>query len=199
MFWDKKDERKSLPDLPPLKIMQQSGVEIRPIPSEDDEPVEKHNLPSFPDSPMRQGFSQAAIKDAVDAEAEEDSSDQRQFKTVEMEEWSANPPSTFEPKQEAREEREEREEQMEEPEPLPTFQKPTQRNQDVFIKIEKFHSARRSLEDTKEKLKAIDDLLKKIREIKMREEQELAGWEKELLGIKSRVQDVNQNIFEKLE
>ncbi|MBX4212037.1 hypothetical protein KW787_01095 [Candidatus Pacearchaeota archaeon] len=186
MFWDKKDEKKSLPDLPPLKLMPQSGVEVRPIP-EDDEPVEKHSLPSFPDSAMQHGFSQAAIKDAIENDSIEDSStDERQFKTVEMEEWQA-PPASFEPRDEKQE-------------PFtPEFPKSSQKSADVFIKIEKFHSARRSLEDTKEKLRSIDEVLKRIRETKIKEEQELAAWEKEMLAIKARIQDVTQNIFEKLE
>ena len=45
----------------------------------------------------------------------------------------------------------------------------------------------------------MDELLKKIREIKLREEQELTTWEKEINNAKSRIKDVHENIFEKIE
>src|SRR3989344_4456050 len=90
MFWNKKEDKDKLPDLPPFK---QSVI---PSPIEENEMKEKHALPSFPDSPHQSGFSQAAIKDAVNNE--EDSSpipeentfpdSNQKFKTVEMEEWS---------------------------------------------------------------------------------------------------------------
>ncbi len=71
------------------------------------------------------------------------------------------------------------------------------RDKDIFVKIEKYQSARRTLQTTQDQLEEIDSLLKKIRETKLREEQELSAWEKELSVIKSRVQDVTE-IFEKV-
>jgi len=70
---------------------------------------------------------------------------------------------------------------------------------DVFVRIDKFHTARKSLSEIKNRLNDIDELVRRIRDTKLREEQELAGWEKELLQIKSRVQTVTENIFEKVE
>ena len=55
------------------------------------------------------------------------------------------------------------------------------------------------MEGAKDQLDQIEDLLKKIRDIKMREEQELEVWEKELLTAKARIQEVGVNIFEKQE
>lgn len=73
------------------------------------------------------------------------------------------------------------------------------KNEDIFVKIDKFHSARRSLYDLKGKLDEVNSFLKKIREIRLREEQELAAWEKELLHAKTRIQNVTENIFEKID
>src|SRR3989344_775480 len=72
------------------------------------------------------------------------------------------------------------------------------KNNDVFVKIDRFYSAKKSLEATESKLEEIDELLKKIRETKMREEQELAAWEKEIATIKSRIKEVTDTIFEKI-
>src|SRR3989338_4215987 len=81
MFWSKKDDKKSLPDLPPYRSSIMSGAdETSEIGSsglhmgEEDESegvAEKHDLPSFPDSMNDKGFSQAAIRDAVGDSGEE--------------------------------------------------------------------------------------------------------------------------------
>ncbi len=55
------------------------------------------------------------------------------------------------------------------------------------------------LKETQEKLNEIDSLLARMRDIKMREEQELAVWEKEISAAKARIQDVTSNIFDKVE
>ena len=76
MFWNKKEDKKSLPDLPPYRspgiVIKQSGrANFMPTGEEqkdifnEEEEIQKHGLPSFPDSLNERGFSQAAIKDAV--------------------------------------------------------------------------------------------------------------------------------------
>ncbi|HLC53163.1 MAG TPA: hypothetical protein VJK03_01345 [Candidatus Nanoarchaeia archaeon] len=190
MFWNKKEE-KGLPDLPPSKSAPVAASP--PIENEDEEESERHGLPSFPDSPMQKGFSQAAIKDAItnDAVGEEIISappKESSFKAVEMEEWSAQQeiPSLamqtpLQPKKE-----------MDMPQPRPV-------KSDVFVKIDKFYSARKALEAAGIKLDEIDELLRKIRETKLREEQELSSWEKDMAIIKARLKDVTSTIFEKTE
>ncbi|MDP3881405.1 MAG: hypothetical protein Q8Q31_00820 [Nanoarchaeota archaeon] len=86
--------------------------------------------------------------------------------------------------------------------PLPAhFSRPPtpEKHSHVFVKIDKFFSAKKALDETKDQLNQIEDLLKKIRELKLREEQELANWESELLSAKARIREVTQNIFEKVE
>ena len=70
---------------------------------------------------------------------------------------------------------------------------------DVFVRIDKFHSARRALRGANNSLKEISELMKKIREVKLREEQELAAWERDVANVKARIRDVTENIFEKVE
>ena len=76
---------------------------------------------------------------------------------------------------------------------------PSKKTEDVYVKIDRFHSARKSLAAAKAKLHEIEQLLGKIRETRLREEQELASWEKEIDLVKAKVEDVTKNIFEKVE
>lgn len=219
LFFKKKEDSLGLPDLPPSQIQNLKPITREvPLPPEsqknkptfseiednedDDEDggiVEKHALPSFPDAPNIKGFSQAAIKDAVGTGKEEPLFPKIQsvpmtipkapallprapeapvpsknFKTLEMEEWN--------------------------PEKIPQIPKatiPLQKGSNIYVRLDKFHTAKRSLEDIKSKVEEVETLLNKIREIKMREEQELSGWEKDIFSIKSRLQDVTDNIFER--
>jgi len=154
MFWEKKEERKGLPELPPLK----PSLSFDNI--KDEEPAEVNTLPSSP-----KNFGS-------DDELPELPTKFRDTKIRELENIPMRrimPEST------------------------------QAKTEDVYIKIDKFHSARRSLNSARDKLKEIDELMKKIRETKMREEQELSSWEEEIETIKSKVEDVTKNIFEKVE
>ena len=73
------------------------------------------------------------------------------------------------------------------------------KSEEVYVKIDRFHSARKALNSARDKLKEIDESMRKIRETRLREEQELAFWEKEISNIKTKVEDVTKNIFEKIE
>lgn len=196
MFWDKKEDKPKLPELPPLKFDDSGNKEMAQMP--------RHNLPSFPDSAQNKGFSQAAIKDAIsqkeenapmqefpnfpddsDSEVIGDSKD-KDFKTVEMEEWT--------PDKKLSEDISKLKETVK-----PKVASPKTKNADIFVKIDKFYSIKKALGEAKQNLEDIDEMLKKIREIKMREEQELTSWEKEISNVKSRIQEVTENIFEKVD
>ena len=220
MIFGKKEGKGSkgkLPDLPAPRYMG-GAVVNSPLEREDIE-----SLPSFPDSPNGNSFSQAAIKDAVnDSNAGLD----EEKNITEMEEWkpsgfktstgmsNKNESSIEEGGDEIAEEgeaeeepvEEEQDEEIEEEAPRRRESSRIQKeitekpkNEDIFVKIDKFHSARRTLYDLKVKLEEINGLLKKIRETRLREEQELAAWEKELLHAKTRIQNVTENIFEKVD
>lgn len=243
MFWDKKEEKKALPDLPPLQSPFNKNFSPPPEKDEQDESDEgletgdKHPLPSFPDSPLKKGFSQAAIKDAVGSTNLRDDLETagtalptgKEFKTVEMEETKAITPSITSMQKSIADEITQVQEikssshlapppiqslqpipqlptirPLSQPTqqfslPTPHFLKSTSKNQDIFVKIEKFQAAKRSLQTTHEHLEQIESILKKIRETKLKEEQELTTWEKDLSLAKSRIQEINENIFEKLE
>jgi hypothetical protein len=144
---------------------------------EPDETTEKHALPSFPDSPMKRGFSQSAIKESVKSEQE-------------SEELEDLPPKFQLPKMREMNEFTSRK---------IADSNASTKTEDVYVKIDRFHSARRALNSARDKLKEIEELMKKIRETKMREEQELSSWEDEIESVKSKVEDVTKSIFEKVE
>jgi len=217
MFWNKKEEKNSLPELPPMK--QDMRRDFFPPEDSSEMPEEElHGLPSFPDSPMKSGFSQSAIKDAVDNNEEDEieipsQNEEKNFRVVEMEDTRPKPmksslqvsppakaklipakqpaPVSFPASPSI-------------PEPsIPDFSpaslppREEARSSDVFVKMDKFYSARKALLSAQNQMNNIDSLLKKIRETKMREEQELSAWEKEIMQAKSGIQEITKNIFEK--
>ncbi len=215
MFWDKKENAKGLPDLPPMKFTPPLQEKNMTTEHEDNE---KHGLPSFPDSPMQKGFSQSAIKDAITHESTEDNlvgqplpTINSAIKTVEVDEWSPQQPIPSPPVMRRVSEMSPQMRQEVSPATdMQTFSIPNaspvstriaraSKNSDIFIKIDKFYSAKKALEATSHKLDEIDTVLHKIRETKMREEQELATWEKDLATIKMRIKEVTETIFEKIE
>ena len=215
MFFGKKDEERQLPDLPEPKYASSSmGYRLRE--TEDNEKV----LPAFPDSPSGKRFSETAVKGAegyrreeriIGPPPEEEREDGSSL--VEMEEWEPSYLKSEDTGFPVRREHEHHHEhhrehlhyespRIEAPPRMDVEgmeKKRTSQPTDVFVKIDKFHSARRALSEIKGKLHDIDELIKKIRETKLREEQELANWERDVMHIKSRVESVNENIFEKVD
>ena len=147
MFWEKREDKKGLPELPPMKIG------FKPWKEEEEDVIEKSELPELPQS--RQ----------IPSETEEEYDLQPKFRQRRI--------------------------QMEKEKPSKV--------EDVYIKIDKFHSARKSLNFARTKLDEIDEVMRKIRETRMREEQELASWKKDIDSVKTKVEDVTKNIFEKVE
>ncbi|MEK6818726.1 MAG: hypothetical protein AABY10_02220 [Nanoarchaeota archaeon] len=190
------DNLDDLPDLPPLRTPFSSNSSIPSVTEIEGEEI--HNLPSFPDSPAHNSFSQAVIKEAVSDRHDTGEN------VLEMREWT---PTKFKDSQGAR--------QPDQSKDFLTnsdyvernnFNKPIVRNRgdmnkgpDVFVKIDKFYSAKKTISDVKAKLEEIDSLINKVREVKLREEQELSSWEREFNDIKTRLKEVTENIFERVE
>ena len=68
----------------------------------------------------------------------------------------------------------------------------------IFIKIDKFSDALSNFESIKKKVEEIGDLLKKTREVRQREKEELDSWEKEIIEIKDRIRIIDEKLFSKL-
>ena len=197
MFWDKKRGLESLPDLPNDDTPPSMKDYHSHPPYEPDEEESKiHSLPVFPNSEKNEDFNQRMIKGAVENPEEQEDEDlpempldedemreppkmPRSPKVIELKEWTpaVTPDEPYIPKL-----------------PMPqdnSFEKP------IYIKINKFREARESLEIVKLKLGEIDDLLATIKSVKIKEDQELSNWEKEIESIKSRIETVNSEIFDK--
>ena len=69
-------------------------------------------------------------------------------------------------------------------------------NKPVFVRLDKFQTAKDSLDIVKDKLREIDGLLRTIKEVKMKEDEELSSWEKEMESIKARIRSVQTEIFD---
>lgn len=194
-----KEDEKRLPDLPsPRSAMSNERIGLPPFEGDEESDNERHVLPAFPDSPTHNRFSQAVIKDAVShSEETTDSDEKKDFKIVEMEEWKPSlrdENSVVEPERRM----------LEFNEKMPMLEgtggmKMREKHTDVFVRLDKFHSAKKSLVEIKNKLEEIDDMMRKIRETKLREEQELSAWERDILHTKARLEEITKDIFEKTE
>jgi len=141
----------------------------------EDEKEEPRGLPTFPDFPKHGGFAQTTIKEAVEDNRIPPPPKQSIMKRMpEIPSPPTAPPIHHE-----------------------EFHEHT--HQDVFVKIDRFHSAKKAMVAVKERLEEIENLLKKLRETTTREETQLTSWEKELDIVKSKVREVSENIFEKVE
>ncbi|NCO11716.1 hypothetical protein CO038_02270 [Candidatus Pacearchaeota archaeon CG_4_9_14_0_2_um_filter_39_13] len=196
MFWKKKeeDEKNNLPDLPGRKISKFDLPPIRAEASEISESAEFERPPIMSPSisrrpmPERQAFSpRTKIPEPP------------RFKQTEMQpEFLGTPPirQRFSPERS----------EFEESEMIPpqVHMHETREIQEadkgpIFVRLDKFKSAKSSLSDIKAKLDEVEELLRKIREIRQKEEQELEYWEKETHEIQNKINGVTESIFEKIE
>jgi hypothetical protein len=185
MFWDKKKKDEGLPELPRSSSLPLRYPPMATTPKDDldHEDTEIHELPAFPDSPMRSGFSQTAIKDAISQEeiGEEipELPARPAIKRMEMQEWQpkTSPIADL---------------------PSPSMSK-SREAKPIFVRVDKYQIALSALDNVKAKLTEIEDLMKQIREVKNREDQELSSWEVEMENIKARIQTVMSEIFDKAE
>ena len=69
----------------------------------------------------------------------------------------------------------------------------------IYIRLDKFKSAVQNFEEIRNRITEIEELLKQIRELKFKEDQELREWERELEAIKARIDYIDGNIFSKLD
>jgi len=75
----------------------------------------------------------------------------------------------------------------------------TKKAEPVFIRIDKFEESMKIFQEIKGQISEIEDLIKNTKEIKSKEEEELASWETEIQGIKNQIEKVNQDIFSRIE
>lgn len=69
----------------------------------------------------------------------------------------------------------------------------------IFIKIEKFRDSIENLHQIRDKLKNASSLMQKIKEVRQREDYELASWERELGELKAKLDGVDKKLFADIE
>jgi len=78
------------------------------------------------------------------------------------------------------------------------FKQRVKEEENVFVRLDKFETALKEFDEVKEQLKEMESLLSKIKEVKEKETAELEGWDKEIQGIKSSLEDIDKKIFNKV-
>lgn len=74
----------------------------------------------------------------------------------------------------------------------------TKQAEPIFVRIDKFQSAQKDFNEIKEKVKEIESVLKKIKDVKSKEEEEISAWTNEIEKLKSRLAEVDSNIFSQI-
>lgn len=69
----------------------------------------------------------------------------------------------------------------------------------VFIRVDKYKESLEIFEKTREKIIEIEDLLKRNKQIKEEEEQQIGEWEAQIEEIKEQIQKIDKEMFSKVE
>jgi hypothetical protein len=197
---DKKEEVKrgisnipelpELPKLPELPSMDEFSYEDESLPQ----------LPKFPNNPLGDKFSQNTIKEAITGKKEDE-------EVFDAEDFSEEEGMMQKPLQKPlREDFENYETGIstkpklrEVPQNFVTKNYMTKKAEPIFIRIDKFEESMKIFQDIRSQVSEIESLIKNIKEIKSKEEEELASWETEIQQIKDQIEKVNQDIFSRIE
>jgi len=69
----------------------------------------------------------------------------------------------------------------------------------VFIRLDKFEESQKIFKKAKEKIEEVEKILNHTKKIKEEEEKELESWENEINMIKQQLENIDKNIFSKIE
>jgi hypothetical protein len=175
--------------LPPL-------LPLLPLPPIKEEPNRKDlpELPSFPTGFKNRNLNQKMVKSAVSdvPSFEEEEVDMEMprnlYITEEISGESRIPPrpllQTSRPQTQ--------------PKQTPVPQVQQKQNETIYIRIDKFQSAQKNLEEIKSKISEMESILRKIKDVKSREEKELKEWTEDIENLKSRLAEIDDNIFGQL-
>jgi len=184
-WFSKKEEVPEIPPAPELPELQISGTRQ----------IARHELPSLPPS-TNPNTSQEMVKSAVGSlkkEVDIPPVDDHLFK--EHEELIPSLPNS-------------RPEELPRPKQLP---KPTRINYPpiiprktptqsgtIFVKISDFQQAQKDFDSVRKQVREIEKTLSKVKEVKVKEDQEIGSWIQELEKIKSRLSEIDSNIFNRV-
>ena len=199
-LFSKKEE---VPEIPPAPSLPE-------LPKAQEQPVKKElpELPSFPAGPRNENMNQEIVKSAVtDLPSPEENEVHVEIPeglhiTEEQEGGSMIPPkpSVEETTPEFPNMLSSNQHQKRTLELNATMKnKPvTKQIEPIFVRIDKFQSAQKNFENIKDKVKEIELVLKKIKDVKSQEETELKGWTEDVEKIKSRLAEIDSGIFDQI-
>ncbi len=185
---DEMKEKSSMPEIPKLPELP----ELPRLDNIDDE-EKLPQLPSFPASNLGEKFSQSAIKEAVTGRKEEED----YVDDFEEDQMIPLPPKrdNMMPPKEAPMVRD-----IEEvPKGFREAASVVKKAEPVFVRIDKFEQSLKVFEKAKAKVMDIERMLKDIKKLKEREEEELNNWEKEIQTTKEQIERVDKELFSKIQ
>ena len=68
----------------------------------------------------------------------------------------------------------------------------------IFVRIDKFQLAQKNFEQIKDRVKEMESILGKIKDVKSREENELKGWTEDVEKIKSQLSEIDSSVFDQI-
>ncbi len=68
----------------------------------------------------------------------------------------------------------------------------------VYIRLDKFHTTKQALDEVKAKVSEIEKTILKIKEVREKEVKDLEEWERETQIIKTRLDSIDSNLFDKI-
>lgn len=74
-----------------------------------------------------------------------------------------------------------------------------EKTEPIYVRIDKYQESLSSFNEVKKRLLEIENLLRDIKEIRAKEEGELQGWIAEIQEAKSKLNEVDKTVFQKLE
>jgi hypothetical protein len=188
-------ELPELPKLPDLPYMDEPSFEGGSLPQ----------LPTFPNNSLGNKFSQNTIKEAIAGKKEgEEVFNAEDFPEEEEEEKVGMMQKPL-PKYSLEESEEYETGILKKPKIREISQSFAERNyitkkaEPVFIRIDKFEESMNIFKDIKTQVSEIENLIRTTKEIKAKEEEELASWQTEIQGIKDQIEKVDQDIFSRIE
>lgn len=77
--------------------------------------------------------------------------------------------------------------------------KPSSKIEPIYVRIDKYQESLIAFHEIKKKMLEIENLLRDLKEAKMREDNELQGWEEEVKKAKDKLAEIDSTLFQKIE
>jgi len=165
----------SLPDLP-----LSADEKLPELPSFPDNSSQNNSntLPSFPNNAFGDKKNQDTVKSAVSSSGEKEVIEELP-KDFNFENEDKTEKRTLEISQSQKE-------------------KITKQAEPIFVRIDKFQESKKDFIEIKTRLKDIENVLRKIKDVKVKEDAEIETWTQNIETLKARLSEIDSNIFDKL-